>query len=540
MKKLPVGIQSIRKILSKNEYVYVDKTGFIKQLIDEGSPHYFLSRPRRFGKSLFINTLEEIFSGNKDLFKGFQIYESDYSWEEYPVVHIDFSKIANRSPEKLEIAIKTKLETIARKNKVSIITNDVEGALDTLITELSENKNSKVVVLIDEYDKPIIDQIENPEIARANKDLLKGFFGVLKGLDDNLKFTFTTGVSKFSQVSLFSGLNNLRDITMIPEFSGMMGYTEEEIKKYFLEHLKDLKTYNLGENTKEGEVLETLRYWYNGYRFSESPTCVYNPFSTLSLLTDKKVKPYWYRTGTPSFLIDQLKKHSTSMIPIDGTTATEEDLLDINSLEEIDVKALMYQTGYFTIKGYNPTSKRYHLGLPNEEVRSAFINSLVKNFASIISMKTSEKFVKALQNHEVGLLFQHLSQGFASFAYQVFSEAKERTYQGMLLSMLYGMGFDPISERSTNLGRIDVVLELPKITYILELKLDNNAQVALEQIRKKEYFAPYIHKGKEIAIVGANFSSEKRNISDWKGELLSEDGEFVKSLGPEKSQDLKS
>jgi hypothetical protein len=530
MKKLPIGIQSIRKILSNNEYVYVDKTSFIKQLIDEGSPHYFLSRPRRFGKSLFINTLEEVFSGNKDLFKGFQIYESDYSWEEHPVVHIDFSKIANRSPEKLETAIKTKLEIIARKNNVSIITNDVEGALDTLITELSENKNSKVVVLIDEYDKPIIDQIENPEISRANKDILKGFFGVLKGLDDNLKFTFTTGVSKFAQVSLFSGLNNLRDITMTPEFSGMMGYTEEEIKKYFSEHLKALKTYN----NKEEEVLETLRYWYNGYRFSESSTCVYNPFSTLSFLKDKKVKPYWYRTGTPSFLVDQLKKYSTSMIPIDGTTATEEELLDINSIEEIDVKALMYQTGYFTIKEYNPTSKRYHLGLPNEEVRSAFINSLVKNFASIINVKASEKFVKALQDYEINLLFQHLSQGFASFAYQVFSEAKERTYQGMLLSMLYGMGFDPISEKSTNLGRIDVALELPKITYILELKLDSNPEKALDQIRKKEYFKPYTHKGKEIAIVGASFSSEKRNISDWKGEILSENGELIKTLKPEK------
>jgi len=530
MKKLPIGIQSIKKILSNNEYVYVDKTEFIKKLIEGGAPHYFLSRPRRFGKSLFLNTMEEIFKGNKELFKGLKIYESDYSWEEYPVVYIDFSKIANRSAEKLELAIKTRLEIIARENNVSIITNDVEVALDTLIVQLSEKKNSRIVVLIDEYDKPIIDNLDELSVAEANRDILRGFFGALKGLDEQLKFTFTAGVSKFSQVSLFSGLNNLRDITMTPEFSGMLGYTEEEITKYFCEHVKDILKSNPKKYLKEENILEKIRYWYNGYRFSEGEVCVYNPFSTLNFLIDRKAKAYWYRTGTPSFLIDQLKKHASAMIPLDGTTATEEELMDINSLEEIEIKSLMYQTGYFTIKGYNSVSKRYNLGLPNEEVRSAFINSLVRNFASIINMKTSERFVKALQNYKIETLFQHLAQGFASFAYQVFSDAKEVTYQGMLLSMLYGMGFDPISERATNLGRIDVVLDIPKITYILELKLDNNPEVALEQIRQKEYFKPYTHKGKEIAIIGASFSSEKRNISTWKGELLSEEGKFVRAL----------
>lgn len=221
------------------------------------------------------------------------------------------------------------------------------------------------------------------------------------------------------------------------------------------------------------------------------------------------------------------------MIPLDGAMAREDELTDINSLEEIDLKALMYQTGYFTIQDYNQISNRYRLGLPNEEVRTAFMNSLVKNFTKNIDVRSSEKFLKALENYQLDVLFEEVKIGFSSFAYQVFAGAKERTYQAMILSMLYGMGFEPLSERSTNTGRIDVVLEMPKSTYILELKLDNNAQVALEQIRKKEYFAPYIHKGKEIAIVGANFSSEKRNISDWEGELLSEDGVFIKALKSE-------
>jgi hypothetical protein len=239
---------------------------------------------------------------------------------------------------------------------------------------------------------------------------------------------------------------------------------------------------------------------------------------------------YWYSTGTPSFLIDELKKHPESMVSLDGTTATEEELMDISHLDKIGLTPLMYQTGYFTIKGYNPISKRYQLGLPNEEVRSAFIHSLVQNFASISNLRSSIETVKALEEHQPALLFKQIEKGLSSFAYQVFVDAKERTYQAMLLSMLYGMGFDPLSETTTNIGRIDVVLEVPKTTYILELKLNSSAEKALQQIHEKEYFKPYIHKGKKIVIIGANFSSELRNVSDWKGELLSESGEKIKKI----------
>ncbi len=531
MKKLPIGIQNISEII-KNGHVYVDKTEYVRLLIEKGK-HYFLSRPRRFGKSLFLNTLAAVFKGNKELFRDCEIYKSDYDWKEHPVIYLDLSQVFNTTPEILEIGLQESLEDIANFYEEPISGSTSISRLNRLTTALS--KRNQVVVLIDEYDKPIIDQLHNLDVAKKNREILKGLFGALKGLDEHLRFTFTTGVSKFSQVSLFSGLNHLKDITIDPFYSGILGYTEDEIKKYFSDHVKEVvNVYNtLGKSVKDKDILEEIRYWYNGYRFSESKLCVYNPFSTLNFLEDKTVKAYWYRTGTPSFLIEQIKKHSTSMIPLDGATATEKELMDINSLEEIDLKSLMYQTGYFTIKGYNSLSKRYKLGLPNEEVRTAFVDSLVKNFSNIVEVKSSEKFVKALQRHEIEILFQHLAQGFASFAYQVFAEAKESTYHGMLLSMLYGMGFDPISERTTNLGRIDVVLELPKISYIIELKLDSSAQVALEQIRKKEYFGPYIGKGKEIAIVGANFSSEKRNISDWEGELLSEDGVFIKSLNSE-------
>ena len=407
-----------------------------------------------------------------------------------------------------------------------------QSQLKRLILALS--KKNRVVVLVDEYDSPIINNLEDITIAEKNRKLLKSFFGTLKGLDDHLKFTFITGISKFSQVSLFSGLNNLKDITLDSRYAGMMGYTEEELKSYFSKHIESIikNRKELGNPTTKDSILNEIRTWYNGYRFSRAETCVYNPFFTLNYMDEKEVKTYWYSSGTPSFLIDELKRHSDSMVSLDGTTATEEELMNISFIDGIDITALMYQTGYFTIKGYNSISKRYHLGLPNEEVRSAFINSLVKDFTNITKLRSSEEFIKALESHQVDFLFKHLELGFSSFAYQVFVDAKERTYQGMLLSMLYGMGFDPLSEKSTNVGCIDVVLEIPNTTYIIELKLDGNSSMALKQIHDKGYFKPYIHKGKKIVIIGANFSSELRNVSEWKGELLSESGEKIKDIFP--------
>jgi len=532
MKKLPIGIQSIREILEEDQ-VYVDKTKFILNLIQSGK-HYFMSRPRRFGKSLFVNTLEEVFKGNKELFKGLAIYDNEYDWEEHPVLHFDFAQIASSTIEEFNVGLKAELERMGALYGVSVEGPSVQFQLKVLVETLS--KQNRVVVLVDEYDSAIINNLKDPELAEKNRDLLKGFFGTLKGLDRYLKFTFITGVSKFSQVSLFSGPNNLTDITMDPQYAGMMGYTEAEMRITFQDYIEDIgKQRNKQKSLiSEEDLLNEIRTWYNGYRFSEAETCVYNPFSTLKFMQNKKPKTYWYSSGTPSFLIEELKKHPESMVSLDGTTATEEELMDISRLDKIDLTALMYQTGYFTIKGYNPISKRYQLGLPNEEVRSAFINSLVQNFAPITNLRSSQETVKALEEHKPGLLFKQIEIGLSSFAYQVFVDAKERTYQAILLSMLYGMGFDPLSERTTNTGRIDVVLEVPKTTYILELKLNSSADKALKQIHEKEYFKPYIHKGKQIVIIGANFSSELRNVSEWKGELLSESGEKIKDILLEK------
>ncbi|MBF5059410.1 AAA family ATPase [Candidatus Neptunochlamydia vexilliferae] len=393
MKKLPIGIQSIGKILSGGDYVYIDKTPFVKKLLDEGSPYYFISRPRRFGKSLFLNTLEEVFKGNKKLFKGCKIYESDYDWQKHPVVYLDFSKVANDSPGQLRNALKIRLGIIAKEHDISIITDDIQVAIDTLVVGLSKKYKSKVVILIDEYDKPIIDHLENLEYAKKNRDILKSFFGTLKALDKELRFIFVTGISKFSQVSLFSALNNLNDITMEPEYAGMMGYTDEELKSAFQSHIQAITRFRnqKGYVFSEEEIIKEVQCWYNGYRFSEEELSVYNPFSTLKFMQRKKAKTYWYSTGTPSFLIQEVKKHPQAVTSLRGKAVLRTTLSDISNLDRIDLSALMFQTGYLTIKGYNPEEDSYTLDFPNKEVEQAFFNSLLEEFASVDPLRVRQE-----------------------------------------------------------------------------------------------------------------------------------------------------
>lgn len=530
MKKLPIGKQTLRKVFEDN-CVYADKTSFAEELITSPIEHYFLSRPRRFGKSLFLDTLKEIFEGNKELFEGCHIYNSSgYHWEKHPVIFLDFSQIPNESSEMFKIGLKEVLEEVARSWKISIIGSSPQALLRSLVKELS--KQNRVVVLVDEYDKPIIDRLNDLDVAKENRDVLSSFFGVLKSLDAQLRFSFITGVSKFSHVSIFSGGNNLTDLTMKPEYAGILGFTEKELKEHFSEHIQSIaqKRSQLQVSVTEKEILDEMRTWYNGYRFSQKKTYVYNPLSTLNFLNDGVSKAYWYVSGTPSFLIDQAKKHPESMVSLEGITTREEDLMDISSFDDIGVPALMYQTGYFTIKEYFEDTDSYQLGFPNKEVKSSFIGSLTKNFVPRLDSTSSVKLIQAMENQQLAPFFKHLEMAIASFANTLFAGAKESTYHIVVLSIMHGMGLYPLSERSTNKGRIDVVLEMSKAIYIIEIKLDRTPEEALKQIHNQGYFKPYTQQGKEIVLVGANFSSETRNISGWKGEVLSESGSFIRQL----------
>ena len=416
-------------------------------------------------------------------------------------------------------------------HKISITGPSIKPQLRKLIPKLAED--ARVVVLVDEYDHPIINHLNDSKIAEKNRDILKSFFETLKNLDRYLKFTFITGVSKFSQVSLFSGYNNLKDITMDPRYSGMMGYTEEELKHSFTEYISFIskERSNQGIPTTEDDILEEVRIWYNGYRFSRGDVCVYNPFSTLNFMDEKEAQSYWYSTGTPSFLIDQVKKHPQSIVPLTGITASKAQLMDISSVDEIDLAALMFQTGYLTIGRYEPVTKRYHLDFPNQEVTEAFLETLVTHFAKI-NATISTKCQESLENQKLTPFFDQMKATISSFPYQLFVKAAESTYHGILLGVLKGMGLEVYGEKLTNLGRIDLVIEMQKTTYVAEIKLDSDPSIAIEQIEKKKYHEQYLQREKEVAIVGVNFSSKSRNIDGWRGRLFSSSGDFIKDLLP--------
>ncbi len=533
MKKLPIGIQSIEKVLTK-DYIYADKTGFVKELIEADAPHYFMSRPRRFGKSLFLNTLREIFLNNPDLFKDCKIYGSNYEWEKYPVVSFDFSRIVSRNPLELEGSLKRKLKKIALENGFSIKTPTIPEGLEALIEGLAKRYN-KVVVLVDEYDQPIINNLNNPDVVEQNRTIMKSFFGTLKSLDEHLKFTFVTGVSKFSQVSLFSGPNHLTDITMDPKYATMMGYTEEEIRSRFSAHIKAIAK---KRGWTRDRVLEEIREWYNGYRFSEQEASVYNPYSTLRYLSSGKTIGYWYGTGTPSFLVDQVRKYPQSIVPIRGSQATRAQLSDINSLDQIDLQALMFQTGYLTIQSYSEGDDSFTLDFPNKEVRKAFFDSLLTEFVGIKPLEVSqmaEQVRKDLEAFDLESFVSKMNIHFAKMPYQQFSGSHEGFYQAVLFTFLERSGVSTHSEIATNIGRIDLMAEMPKTICIFELKLDKTADAALNQAQIKKYMERYLNREKEILVMGINFSSKSRSIDNWKGEVYSSSGALIREIQPVKA-----
>ena len=534
MKNLPIGLQSIERIRAK-DCIYVDKTQFALELIKGGASHYFLSRPRRFGKSLFVSTLEEIFKGNKALFEGCHIAQSGHDWQPHPVLLFDFGAIANKTPEKLEINLQELITNLSKEQGIKVDGTSLELRLEVLVKALASK--GRVVMLIDEYDKPIIDNLHNLEVAEGNRQLLQAFFGVLKSLDKYIQFTFITGISRFSKVSLFSQANHLKDISMDARYAAMMGYTQEEIGQYFSEHMQAItqERNQKGQPSTQEEVLAEIKDWYNGYCFSSEKIYVYNPFSTLNYLDEKQPSSYWYATGTPTFLIKQMKDHPSNLVPLSGITADKDELTSSGSIEEVELKALMFQTGYLTIEAYNETTKYYQLGFPNQEVREAFTKSLVKHFAKLDAELSAE--VKAiLEQQELAKFFKEIQEILASFPYQIFSNAQERTYQGFVLSILKGMRINVAAEIPSSLGCLDLLVQVSKTTYVIEVKLDLSPEEGLKQIKKQQYHRPYLGQGKAIAIVGLSFSSKKRNIATWQGELLDEHGELIRKLAPAAKQ----
>ena len=510
LKKLPIGISTFSKIIEQN-YLYIDKTKEAYELIDDYK-YTFLSRPRRFGKSLFMDTLQEIFEGNKELFKGLYI-ENKWDFEDkYPVIKINFGGDL-RSEEEVKHTIYELLKENQKRLEIACeSTNSPSSCFRELIHKAYEKYQKPVVILIDEYDKPIIDNLDQIEVAKANREILKSLYVIMKDNDRYIKFAFLTGVSKFTKASIFSGLNNLEDISLTPKFGTVCGYTQNDIETTFLPYL-------------EGVDLYELQSWYNGYNFLNDK--VYNPFDILLFIkNDYKFENYWFKTGTPSFLIKLFNQEPYNLAEFENLEVGEE-ILESFDIENISLETVMFQSGYLTIKKMERfgTNLIYTLAFPNLEVKKSFNDYILSNYfiRARDKAKIHINLYCQLSTANLDDVEKTLKSLFASIAYNNFSKNDIEKYEGFYASVIYayfvGAGFDKVlAEDVTNNGRIDLSVFIDDKIYIFEFKVDIKG--ALEQIKTKEYFQKYLSSGKKIYIVGVEFDSKSRNVVGYEWEKV--------------------
>ncbi|HEB62243.1 MAG TPA: hypothetical protein ENI82_03730 [Bacteroidetes bacterium] len=504
MKNLPIGIQTLSKII-EGDFVYVDKTEIAYNLIQKAG-YYFLSRPRRFGKSLFLDTLKEIFEGNKELFKGLYIYDK-WDWDvKYPVLRVSLGSGVHKTVQDLSENLLWILKKTERDLGINCNTNlKPKQCFEHLLISAYEKYNQKVVILIDEYDKPILDNITDKGIAREMRDAMKDFYGVIKDNDAYIRFVFITGVSKFSKMNLFSGLNNLEDITLHPDYGNICGYTHNDLLTVFSEHL-------------QGADMDKVKEWYNGYNYFGDK--VYNPFDILLFISNKfEFRNYWWNTGNPSFLIDMLKTQNYYIPELENFTANEE-ILNTFDVERIELVALLWQTGYLTITKKSSTlfGIKYLLNTPNREIQTS-LNSLFITYLTgqvTEKLKYQEKLFNMLDKPDLDGFRDALFTLFASISYTNFTNSKLYKYEGYYGSVVYAylasIGLDIIPEDITNLGRMDLSAKLEDKVFIFEFKMSEKATGnALKQIKEKRYWEKY-QDFDNIYLIGIEFSREKRNI----------------------------
>ena len=501
---LPIGIQTFREIRDAGHY-YVDKTPHIERLVDDGK-HFFLSRPRRFGKSLFLDTLKELFEGGEGLFNGLAIHER-WDWSvNNPVVRLDFSKGDFTVPNYLHLNAMAQLDGIGSRSGIACRYDTAPERLSHLLETLHASSGKRAVVLVDEYDKPILDASEDPKTARANRDYLRGLYSTLKFADAHIRLSFITGVSKFSKVSLFSGLNNLIDITMDPAYSTICGYTERDLDEVFAPELAGLDR-------------ESIREWYNGYSWLGEER-VYNPFDILLLFRNRAFKGHWFETGTPAFLIETLLRRQVRSVDLDGMVASDE-LLSAFDVDDISPEALLFQTGYLTILEQEAVAGKalYTLGYPNREVREGLNDSLLRHLVrdGTRQMANSVRLYRLLEADDVDGLRDLFHAFYASIPHQWYTNNDIANYEGCYASVFYsyfaGLGLDVSVEDSTSLGRLDMALHFEGRVYLFEFKVVEQAGggSAMAQLEARRYADKYRANG-PVRLVGVEFSSTSRNI----------------------------
>lgn len=506
---LPIGIQNFREIREKG-YLYVDKTQDIAQLLAEGK-YYFLSRPRRFGKSLTLSVIKEIFLGSKDLFEGLWIADK-WDWSQiHPVIHVSFSSIGYHT-SLLEEALYNMLVKEAVRHNIQLTATGYDQQFKELLEKLCALKG-QVVILIDEYDKPLIDYLDNMPKAKAHQKILKTFYSIIKDCDPYIQFLLITGVSKFSKVSVFSELNNLDDITIDWRFASMLGWTQEEVESYFSVWLTDIER---RLDMDRERLIDKIRQWYNGYSW-DGKTKLYNPFSILSFVQKMDFQNYWFSTGTPTFLIKMLRNRR--QIELENVEV-DKSIFESYSLENLDTLSLLFQTGYNTIKSVDEFGL-YTLDYPNKEVRESMLRHLIGEFrhdSPALATSIVVRLRKAFLLNDLEQVIAIINSLFKSIPSHIFIKEKEAYYHSLVYLVFQYLGQFIEAEVHTSDGRIDALVETDNRLYILEFKLDKSAEEALRQIHEKNYIARYRSRGKPITAIGVNFSSESKSVEDWKAE----------------------
>ena len=509
--KYPIGIQNFEEIRSKG-FVYVDKTALMFKLADEGK-YYFLSRPRRFGKSLLLSTLEAYFQGKKELFEGLAVADLEKEWKDYPILHLDLNSREYKDEHSLEAELNRHLDAWERMYGDTYRDRASEERFIHVIENAYEQTGRQVVILVDEYDKPLLQTIGNRGLQDVYRSKLKAFYSVHKTMDGKIRFAFLTGVTKFGKVSVFSDLNNLIDISFDRRYVDICGITEQELHRDFDEGVGQLADAN---GLTKAECYEQLREDYDGYHFEVNTVGLYNPFSLLNTLSSCQFRDYWFETGTPTFLVEQLQK---TEYPLSAMTEEELTADTLNSIDIMDENPLplLYQSGYLTILGYDKEFRTYRLGFPNREVREGFIKYLVP-FYTPKSEKRSfpiAQIVRDVRSGNAEGFMRQLETLFAKGDYQIMGD-KELYFQNAMYVIFMLLGLYVDVERHTTDGWMEVVVQTADYVYIFELKIDQSADVALQQIEERAYAAPFLDDPRKLYKIGLNFSTETKRIDDWK------------------------
>ena len=511
LKRLPVGIQTFAKII-EDDMLYIDKTEYIWKMIHL-SNYIFLSRPRRFGKSLLVSTLQAYFEGRKELFKGTYIDTVEQEWTEYPVLHFSMASGKHMEKDQLERYLLYLLEENERRFGLTSNIKDTNVRMRNLIVNVYEKTSKKVVVLIDEYDAPLLDVVHEDTMLPVLRNVTRNFYSPLKDCDPYLKFVFITGITKFSQLSIFSELNNLTNISMFPEFAGICGITKEEMLTQMQDYIERLAKAN--EWTTE-ETVKQLTQQYDGYHFTLPSPDIFNPFSLLSAFNAKRIENYWFASGTPTYLIEMLRKFNVVPSKIRGRRVMA-SAFDAPTENMKDITPLLYQSGYITIKEYNSASKLYTLDIPNTEIRVGLMESLLPNYVKenyVEGGTTIGDMYIALLNDDLDEMFRLLQAYLLTVPY-CDNANSEGHYQQMLyiIFSLFGRYVDV--EVHTPTGRVDVVMTTSKALYLFELKLNKSAEAAMRQIDLKDYAAKFALSGLPVVKVAINFDTERRTLADW-------------------------